>query len=181
MTQSLKDDFIYDNDQSLCDTDGRELVCSTEASPLQQMPGAAKLLGHRRWRTILPFLGVIFGVNFGVILFLVYDVFSHQPLRQKTSPTTVKVAAELQSAPDPTIAALAVSPIRVPIQSFKTNAKARTRIASIVRPSTKPYKPPPLKQEEKKLKLENENPKKESKLVSILKKTGRILKRPFKF
>jgi len=181
MKRCPKCEFIYEDDQSLCDMDGVLLVLDSRKLPnheaLQTVP--ATKTTPRRNRAVPAFATVILALVLG----LVYYVSVHRkttensytpPAPSAASTTTNPVPAEVNvnptpesqppaaeepkpESPKPTAAAAAPAPVK--------------KVAAKPAPASAPA-PAKAKVEEK---------KDESKVNSILKKTGRILKKPFKF
>ncbi len=179
MKRCPKCEFIYEDDQSLCDMDGVLLVLDSRKLPnhhaLQTVP--AIKAAPKRNRAVPAFATVILALVLG----LVYYVSVHRratensytpPAPSAASTTTNPVPAEVNvnptpesqppaaeepkpESPKPTAAAAAPAPVK--------------KVAAKPAPAPAPAK---AKVEEK---------KDESKVNSILKKTGRILKKPFKF
>jgi hypothetical protein len=183
-------EFIYEDDQSLCDMDGALLVFDARTLPnvhalaTVDVPSAPK--AHWRHRTFPAMAALILAT----VLSLVYFVST-----QGTSPASVpplpisgaSITTPLnnsvttppdsnQTAPPPeNTAEVNAAPVtakeetkREPAAKTNTPAPAAAKKA-VARTPTIELKPA-------------EEPKKEdSKVGSILKKTGRILKKPFKF
>ncbi len=181
-------DFVYEDDQDHCDMDGRELVHDPRPLPLPEnaAPPLAGPPAKLRWRkyAVLPVAGIILGV----ILFSVYYVSTHRAAPQNTNHSSVPVTAGPQSAPALVLAAPVAPPTPTPNPSPVPKVKATNRAAPkttnssapVLRPTPRPFPSPTPKPVETKIKPERANNKKESKLGSILKKTGRMLKKPFK-
>ena len=181
-------EFIYEDDQSLCDMDGALLVFDTRTMPnlhalaTVDVPVAPR--AHWRHRTFPAMAALILAT----VLSLVYFVSTQRtapvstPLPQAplssaattTAPTANDAAVTTKDEPPPikdeskpepakanlTAAATNTAPTNTPSSAAAKKANAKT-------PTTQP-KP--------------EEPKKDdSKVGSILKKTGRLLKKPFKF
>jgi outer membrane biosynthesis protein TonB len=189
-------DFIYEDDQSLCDMDGRELVYAPtkalppledDATQTARLPAAPP----RRRYALLAIAGVILAAG----LFSAYYVSTHGAAPQPSVPPAASVAAAPAATPELVPAAPAASPQLAPTPELAAKAKAPKGRApkaadsapSAARPTPAPAPSPAPKrqekkpQEEKEPKSERARPKKESKLGTILKKTGRLLKKPFKF
>lgn len=161
-------DFIYEDDQGRCDMDGIELIPDHRTAPFREE--AAARSAKSRWRrfTTLPVAGVILGIA----LFPAYYVITRWAAPQNTERPSAKVAAD--------------SP--VPYRSPATDVKVTDSPAPPAPPQPTPDPSPTPRPDEKKSKRRGEKrtepkrgkDKKESSLGSILKKTGRILKKPFK-
>jgi hypothetical protein len=207
-------EFIYEDDQSLCDMDGEEL--SYDPRPLSLLANAA--IGppdppaKSRWRSLV-LLAIAAGV-LAAVLRVDYYNFTHP-----TAPRLVSSKAEMpapksetqnsiletsppQPAPTPLSAsstktrnsklATSETDTRSPSPSPTPRMKAATRASPIVKlaparsvstgprpsiPKREAAKPKPASASQKPV---NASQKKESRISSLLKKTGQILKRPFK-
>ena len=177
-------DFIYEDDQSLCDMDGRELVFDSKGLLLPEdlvtQPTGLIAKSKRMNHAVLMVAGFL-----GTLLFLAYFVITPRTAPQSTSQSSIKVSTGPQSTP-----ALSPAPPvsrATPTPSSAATMKANNSGAPIVKPARAPLTSPTPKLEEQKPREkmrpepESSQSKKDSKVVSILKKTGRILKRPFKF
>ncbi len=182
MKRCPKCEFIYEDDQSLCDMDGVLLVLDSRKLPnheaLQTVPAAKT--ATKRNRAVPAFATVILALVLG----LVYYVSVHRKATQNSytppapsaaSTTTNPVPAEVAVNPTPEAQPPAAEePKPEPARPTERTAAAAApapvkKVAAKPAPAPAPAKP---KVEEK---------KDESKVGSILKKTGRILKKPFKF
>jgi predicted secreted protein len=180
MKRCPKCEFIYEDDQSLCDMDGVLLVLDSRKLPnheaLQTVPAAKT--APKRNRAVPAFATVILALVLG----LVYYVSVHRKATQSSytppapsaaSTTTNPVPAEVNVNPTPE-SQPPTSEEPKPQQGRPTAPTAAAAVpAPVKKVAAKPAPTPaPAKVEEK---------KEESKVNSILKKTGRILKKPFKF
>jgi len=168
-------EFIYEDDQSLCDMDGVLLVLDARNLPnlhaLATVPAAPPKAQPKRNRAVPAFATVILALVLG----MVYYVSIHRRAAQNTY--TPPAAA---SAPAPAPAVVNPTPGAQPSQEVQTLEPEEAR--------NEPSRHPPTavragKQAPKavSIKTESEPKKEDSKVGSILKKTGRILKKPFKF
>lgn len=176
--------FIYEDDQRLCDLDGGELVLASGtlpppvlAVPRQVVPSA------RTRRSGSPFLPLA-AVSLAAVLFSIYYLIPQRPaLRAADQSSPATLAATPQPAPKssqaPTPAAF--SPPSAPSSPAVTKVKATKPVALMPKRPHEAARTPLPTQEQKKPEPEATSPKKESRLGSILKKTGRLLKKPFKF
>jgi hypothetical protein len=173
--------FIYEDDQRLCDLDGGELVHasgtlpSLETAPLH--PTVQPVKTRRGGFLFLPLAGVVFAA-------VIFSIYHFAPERAASRATDQYSPAALAATPQPTPnVARAPTPaafIPPPAPSV-TNVKAIRRAATTPKHPTVDSHAPIAKPEEKTTQPEGASPKKESKFGSILKKTGRLLKKPFKF
>jgi pyruvate/2-oxoglutarate dehydrogenase complex dihydrolipoamide acyltransferase (E2) component len=192
-------DFIYEDEQSLCDMDGFELVA--DSGLLTRLENTALVPAElpqpkSSWGRRLAFPTVA-TVILGAVLFLVYYVPTHRTVRQSNySPAQVTTGSQPGQTLDP---AATDSPQSSPSpESENPNAQAHsnTSRSETLAPSASPS--PAAKRAEKKHKIATAQPvganqknrfkhqehpdeKKDSKVASFLKKTGRVLKKPFEF
>lgn len=176
MKRCPKCEFIYEDDQSLCDMDGVLLVFDSRKLPnheaLQTVP--ASKTAPRRNRAVPAFATVILALVLG----LVYYVSVH---RKATQNSYTPPASSAASTSNPVPAEVNLNPTpeaQPPAEELKPEqpkpAAAAAAPAPVKKaPATKPTPAP--------AKAKVEEKKDESKVGSILKKTGRILKKPFKF
>ena len=164
-------EFIYEDDQSLCDMDGVLLVLDSRTLPnlhaLQTVP-AAKATPKRN-RAVPAFATLILALVLG----MVYYVSIHRKAAQHadipvqpTAATTSQPVLEVNPTPEAQPAAEEPKP--EPPKPVAAAAAAVPSKKATAKPAPAPVK---AKVEEK---------KDDSKVGSFLKKTGRILKKPFK-
>jgi hypothetical protein len=191
MKQCPQCDFIYEDDQSLCDMDGRELERVHEVSPRPHAattrPPRSSTPGRRR----LPAL-LIAGIIFGVVLPASYYVNTSQTATVHTGHAPVGATPTSAAAPRPETTPTPESPATVPdpvpgppaTRVRPAAAAPRKRVSAAVPAAgtvRKPSPPPSAERQASAPRPEGANGKKESKLGAVLKKTGRILKKPFGF
>ena len=155
-------EFIYEDDQSLCDMDGVLLVLDSRTLPnlhaLATVPAPPPKASPRRSRAVPAFATLVLALVLG----MVYYVSTRQPTYHPPAvpASTMSVAPvtmpTLEPTPEPTPVKEEVKP---PAQPARKPATKSVAVAQT--------KPSPQKKED-------------SKVNSILKKTGRILKKPFK-
>ena len=159
-------EFIYEDDQSLCDMDGVLLVLDSRTLPnlhaLTTVPVHAK--SQRKNRAVPAFATVVLALVLG----MVYYVSTRRPTNVPTiEPVTLSAApAPVAIATPEPAPSVDLAPVKEEVKPQPAPAvkKASTKAASISQATPTP------------------EPKKEdNKAKSILKKTGRILKKPFKF
>lgn len=160
-------EFIYEDDQSLCDMDGVLLVLDSRTLPnLHALTTVPAKTQQRRNRAVPAFATLILVIVLGMVYYV--------STRRHTVPA-VEAPASAISNPNP---APVANPTPVAPPSAGSNAPrpveakpapAKKPAAKTVSVSVSQPKPTP------------EPKKNESKVGSILKKTGRILKKPFKF
>ena len=156
-------EFIYEDDQSLCDMDGVLLVLDSRTLPnihaLATMPAVPKT--QRRNRAVPAFATVVLTLVLG----MVYYVSTRQPSYTPPSqPSALSIAPVMIATPEPQPVITTEPPVKEEVKQ-----------------STAPVKKPATKTTTASQTRRTSEPKKEdSKVNSILKKTGRILKKPFK-
>ena len=168
-------DFIYEDDQSLCDMDGVLLVFDSRSLPnlhalaTVEVPVPAR--PHSRHRAFSAMAALVLVTVFSAVYFT-----SMQRTAPVITPIPASVPAPFKSEP------LVTAPA--------TDVNAAVPVTTKAEPKSDPPKPaaPPAKKANTKSQTSQapqakpEEPKQEdSKVGSILKKTGRLLKKPFKF
>lgn len=157
-------EFIYEDDQSLCDMDGVLLVFDSRKLPnlhaLTTVPPVPK--AQRRNRAVPAFATLVLALVLG----MVYYVSTRQPSYiPPAQPSAMSIAPVTIPTPEPQ-PSTEPEPLKEEIKEATAPAKkpaAKTTAASVSQP-----------------KRTTEPKKEDSKVNSILKKTGRILKKPFK-
>lgn len=165
-------EFIYEDDQSLCDMDGVLLVFDSRALPnlhaFTTVPAKAQAKRNRA-------VPVFASLTLALVLGMVYYVSTSRKASQSTytppppSAASVVIPAPPVENPTPEAKAVEIAKPAEPAEEPKSTPKAVS--APAAKKSTKAT--PVVKPVEAK--------KEDSKVNSILKKTGRILKKPFKF
>ena len=155
-------EFIYEDDQSLCDMDGVLLVLDSRTLPnLHALATVPAKVPQRRNRAVPAFATLVLALVLG----MVYYVSSQRnPAPNTYSPAGATSISNAAPVSNPT-------PEPQPSESPKEEAKP----APAKRPVVKATALTPRTRTSPKPK------KDESKVGSLLKKTGRILKKPFKF
>lgn len=175
-------EFIYEDDQSLCDMDGVLLVFDSRSLPNLhalapvEAPAAASR-AHWRHRTFPAIAALILATVFS----LVYFVSTQRPAASPESISIPPVTAPASNLvapvePEPTPAPPATEASSVPATDREETKSEDTKSTA-----TQPAKKPTSKTSTTQRQSAEEPKKDDSKVGSILKKTGRILKKPFKF
>lgn len=175
MKRCPKCEFIYEDDQSLCDMDGVLLVLDARNLPnlhaLQTVPAATKTLPKRN-RAVPAFATLILAGVLGMVYYVSTqrqateaDLIPAQPIALSMWNPVPAVNASpnaqpIAEAPKPEILKPTAAAASVPVPNKKATAKTD--------PAPMPAKARP------------EEKKDDSKVGNFLKKTGRILKKPFK-
>jgi hypothetical protein len=161
-------EFIYEDDQSLCDMDGILLVFDS-----QKLPKPGKSEKSQLRNRILTVFAVLVLTS---VLFLVYYVATHQ---RKVTPSSDSGTAVNATQPASTDTAVATEPENKvitpePRSEPKPEVTKTTPNTDLKKPATTPKANPK--------KVSSSQPQEnDSKIGSFVKKTGRLLKKPFKF
>ena len=173
MKRCPKCEFIYEDDQSLCDMDGVLLVLDSRTLPhlhaLQTVPPRTP---PKRNRAVPAFATLILALVLG----MVYYVSTQRKATQTTyTPHTPSAASASTPVPEviPTPEAQPSTEEPKP-EPPKPATVAVAAAAPVKKTAAKPAPTPTTK-------AKVEEKKEDSKVGNILKKTGRILKKPFKF
>ncbi|HEX2268901.1 MAG TPA: hypothetical protein VHH35_05180 [Pyrinomonadaceae bacterium] len=161
-------EFLYEDDQSLCDMDGVLLVYDSRTFPnLHALATVPPLPGKsvRRHRMVPAFATIL--------LTAVIASFYYFSNPRSVAPPNNFAPASVTVPPAPTPEVnQAQPPVIEPTEKVETQPPPTTKVAA----------PPAKKATTKPAAVKSPEAKKEgSKVGSILKKTGKILKKPFKF
>ena len=172
-------EFIYEDDQGVCDMDGIELVqdrgTSIPAGKDTALKPPASSGSSRRRRT----LQLLLGFGLGAAVFSAYYTSVNQAAPVGGGQRSASYAGRpAPPAVEPTPAPVASPTATPPAQAPVAPAVETTRLPASSAPATEPRAASPGG---KRPRPGDGNKKKESKLASILNKTGRILKKPFGF
>jgi cytoskeletal protein RodZ len=170
MKRCPKCEFIYEDDQSLCDMDGALLVLDSRTLPslhaLQTVPEPKT--ASKRNRAVPAFATLILALVLGMVYYV-----STQRRATQTTYTPAQPSAATTSNPVPEVNP---TPAAQPPAVAEPKAEPAKSAAAAAVPAKKAAaKPAPTAAKPK-----VEEKKEESKVGSLLKKTGRILKKPFK-
>ena len=172
-------EFIYEDDQSLCDMDGVLLVLDSRNLPnlhaLATVPAVPAKAQAKRNRAVPAFATVILALVLGMVYYV--SMYRRAAENAYTPPSAVS-ASEAEAVP-----VLIPTPEPQPSQEVQAPAPEEAKPESTKQSSAvTPAKKQPAKAAAgTQSKTESEPKKEDSKVGSILKKTGRILKKPFKF
>ena len=168
-------EFIYEDDQSLCDMDGILLVLDSRILPnVQALETIPAKVQQRRSRAVPAFATLILALVLGMVYFVSTRRTAVPTTDSPASPTSTSNAAPVV-VPTPE-----AQPSESPREETKEAKEAKPAIEK--QPSLAPAKKPaPKMAPTPQAKIPAEPKKNDSKVGSILKKTGRILKKPFKF
>ena len=165
-------EFIYEDDQSLCDMDGVLLVLDSRNLPNHQALATVPAKPQsRRSRAVPAFATLILALVLGMVYYVSTQRKATPPVIETpaSAASTSIPAPEVNPTPqaEPSSEAVQVSPAADPKPApTRQSATAPVKKASVKTASVTTSKEEPKKDD--------------SKVGSILKKTGRILKKPFK-
>jgi hypothetical protein len=174
-------EFIYEDDQSLCDMDGALLVLDSRSLPdlhalaPVDMP-AVRVASKAHWRhRTFPAMAALI---LATVLSLVYFVSTQRSAAPVNVPAVNLPASSL-------IAPAAANPTPEPPPATEASNAAPAKTEESEPETTKAAAPAPARKSASKASTTQPKPtqearKDDSKVGSILKKTGRILKKPFK-
>ena len=167
--------FIYEDDQSLCDMDGVLLVYDSE-----KLPKPPKIsIFHWRGR----FIPAMATIVLSTVLLLVYYVSTHQTAKRPSySPASITNSQPTTNELAPGL----TTPVEnKPDESTPTHSPKAPEPKPANNSGSKPVEPRKTKEGKttttRKTSTASQPQKSDSKVESIFKKTGRILKKPFKF
>ena len=173
MKRCPKCEFIYEDDQSLCDMDGALLVLDSRTLPhlhaLETIPAAKT--AQKRNRAVPAFATLILAVVLG---FVYYVSIQRRAAQNSYTPAPASAAAPSNPAPE-----VIPTPETQPPAAEEPKPEPAKPAAAAAAPA--PVKKVAAKPAPTPVKPKVEEKKEDSKVNSILKKTGRILKKPFKF
>ena len=165
-------EFIYEDDQSLCDMDGVLLVFDSRKLPnlhaLATVPATATPKAHRRNRAVPAFATLVLALVLGMVYFVSTRQPNYTPASQPDELSIAPIAIPTPEPP-PLVEATPVIEESTPVieEPKPATTKPAVKTPATKAASTSQTKPAPGKKED-------------SEVKSILKKTGRLLKKPFK-
>ena len=169
-------EFIYEDDQSLCDMDGVLLVLDSRTLPnMNALTTVPPKAAPKRNRAVPAFATLILALVLG----MVYFVSTQRKEAAQTASTPA--VAESSANPAPTESPVQVSapqPEPEPQPAVEEPKAPTTKAAAV--PVKKVSAKASTSSQTKAAPAAPVEKKEESKVGSILKKTGRILKKPFK-
>lgn len=173
-------EFIYEDDQHLCDMDGQELVYEPTLQALQINAPTKQTPGHARRFA----LAAVLAVFLATLLSVGYSGSTREYAPQNTKAPTTNVQAppftpeQNQTPATPAPATPDESPTPSSSHNPRTEkARPRTTVASPIARNA----PRVTTSGQESSSPAKTNHKKESTIGGFLKKTGKVLKRPFKF
>jgi len=175
MKRCPKCEFIYEDDQSLCDMDGVLLVLDSRTLPhLHALQTVPPKTASKRNRAVPAFATLILALVLGMVYYVSTQRKATQNTYTPPEPTAASVPTPVPEV-NPTPEAQPSTEEPKPEPPKPTTVAAAAAPAPVKKVAPKPA-PTPIP-----AKAKVEEKKEDSKVGSILKKTGRILKKPFKF
>lgn len=184
-------EFIYEDGQSLCDMDGRDLVY--DIRPLTGNTATAKTSRTTKSSSKRSAAALI-GIVLGVVLFAIGYASVERALSQNSDLTLVPaVTGEQQSSLSPVAFPPAIaessshnekpgeltSPSDIPARKVQASTSGSQPLIRKQVETTTTAEKAVVKNETAAVKPKTTRPRKESKLSSLFKRTKRILKKPF--
>ena len=182
-------EFIYEDDQSLCDMDGILLVYDSQKLPKQAKGAAGSAKSQWKNRVVPAVAAVILATVMGLVYYVslqprVVRNVPSAPMMNGGQPSTPPVSST-SLPPETSKAPEAIVKDEKPTDSTESpkaepkDAKKSVKAASSTdQPATKTKAKTTSTQ---KAQSSIQTRKDDSKIGSLMKKTGRILKKPFKF
>jgi cytoskeletal protein RodZ len=168
-------EFIYEDDQSLCDMDGVLLVLDSRTLPDMNAPTTDTTKPPPKRKRAVPAFATLI---LALVLGMVYYVSTQRKAAQSayTPPATVESSTIPAPAESP---AQVTAPEPEPQPPVEEPKATETKPAPAAVPAKKaPAAKTSTRSQTKPVTAEKKD---DSRVGSILKKTGRILKKPFKF
>ena len=175
-------EFIYEDDQTLCDMDGVLLVFDSRSLPnlhaLATVAAPMPEKGPRRSRMVPAFATFLLMLAIASVYYVSTVRNAAPPSFSAETLSTTSVETPAPAAAEPPVAE---APVAVPAPTPEPNELRE------VQPSEAKLKPAPTaaapakKAATKAVPVKPEPKKEDSKVESILKKTGKLIKKPFKF
>ena len=183
-------EFIYEDDQSLCDMDGFLLVFDSQVLPKPKTPRKGSATTQWKSRVVTAMAALILAT----VLVLVYYVSTNQQPEAGTYPATVVTGTQPSSNASKSTSDSPVNDAQPASNTIETKtpvsaptpADASTKdnkVKSVPVAGAKEGKESTLKPKAKstqKTQSATQAQNSDSKIGSLLKKTGKILKKPFK-
>lgn len=166
-------EFIYEDDQSLCDMDGVLLVFDSRNLPNHNALATVPAKPQPRRNRAVPAFATLILV---LVLGMVYYVSTQRKARQAVIEIPASAASTSMPAPE-----VSPTPLAQPSEAIQVSPAVEEPKPTppAKQPAAAPAKKAPVKTTT--ATTSSEPKKDDSKVGSILKKTGRILKKPFKF
>ena len=169
-------EFIYEDDQSLCDMDGVLLVLDSRILPTQALVTVPAKPPRRKNRAVPAFATLTLALVLGMVYYVTTRPNAVPTIDPPASATSIPNPAPAVTNPTPE-----AQPSESPKEEEEEEAKSTTPKQPAVAPAKKPAAAAKTPASVPQTKTSVQPKKDESKVGSILKKTGRILKKPFKF
>jgi hypothetical protein len=175
-------DFIYEDDQRLCDMDGHELVYEPTIQSLQRIAAGAadRVPPPPKSRSGRPAILAASAVLIGAVLSVGYSGFTSDYAPPNTKAPSAEVILTPLPEPVPTPAMPAVNPTPSSSDSPRLEeTRPKPTIATPLARSTSRNRSTATRRETVRPQA-NKASNNESGIGGFLKKTGKILKKPFK-
>jgi len=182
-------EFIYEDDQSLCDMDGILLVYDSQKLPKQAKSTTGSTKSQWKNRVVPAVAAVILATVLGLVYYVsmqprVVRNVPSAPIMNGGEPSTQPVSST-SLAPETSKASETTVKDERPTESTEApKAEAKDPKKSVKAASSTDQPAPKTKAKTtstQKSQSSIQTRKDESKIGSLMKKTGRILKKPFKF
>ena len=183
-------EFIYEDDQSLCDMDGFLLVFDSQVLPKPKTPRKGSATTQWKSRVVTAMAALILAT----VLVLVYYVSTNQQPEAGTYPATVVTGTQPSSNASKSTSDSPVNDAQPAANTIETNTPVSAptpadtstksnKVKTVPVAGAKDSKESTLKPKAKstqKTQSATQAQNSDSKIGSLLKKTGKILKKPFK-
>ena len=165
-------EFIYEDDQSLCDMDGVLLVLDSRTLPnMNALTTVPPKAAPKRNRAVPAFATLILALVLGMVYFV---SIQRKAAQTASTPAVVETTSNPAPAESPVQVSAPAEPEPQPVIVEPRAATTKAAAVPVKKASTKAST-------SLQMKPATAEKKEDSKVGSILKKTGRILKKPFKF
>jgi len=172
-------EFIYEDDQSLCDMDGVLLVLDSRALPNLHALTTVPPKTQRRSRAVPAFATLILALVLGMVYYVSTQRNTYTP---STATSTANPAPAAEAVPQDQPSDSNENPAAALESRPGEPAEEEAKPAATKSPTAAPVKKATTKTAtSSQTKTGTADKKDDSKVGSIIKKTGRILKKPFKF
>ena len=166
-------EFLYEDDQNLCDMDGVLLVADSRNLPnMNALTTVNTKAPPKRNRAVPAFAALILAL---VLVMVYYVSTQRKPAQSGYRPATVESVAKPAPVESPAQVSAPEPESQPPVEEPKAN---EVKPAAVAVPSKKAAPKTTTNSQKKPATVKNKD---DSKVSSLLKKTGRILKKPFKF
>jgi len=188
-------DFLYEDEQNFCDMDGKELAFDAESFPQPQRTAIASAALPAKSHSSRFVVAMMAAIVVAAISFVAYYASSRllNPRIEEVPPSASENQQIESSTPQSTPDSMPATPTETPAPAKLSTSQPPANAKTIVSSSTNAKSAAPSSprsvpdRDERKIVAEKSGQKpaaveakKDSRIGSILKKTGRMLKKPFK-